>query len=253
MEQWQDPEIIFLWILLGLGFLVMLLIFIIVLTRMIIRNSIEAKTKENQLKLTNQQQLIQASITAQEKERERLASDIHDGLISKLNGLKLQAEIQYASTASDIVDGLDRCIMTARRISHDLSPPLIEHSTLEDIVEEVIDPYRSTIKITAHYSSQHPVNHAPEIKIQVMRILEEVMVNTHKHAAATEFYLKLKSGKTHYILYARDNGKGFDLENSGKGLGLQNLQSRAQYLNGILKLRSKPNKGTSLLLCFPNP
>ncbi len=252
MERWQDPEIIFLWILLGLGFLVMLLIFILVLTRLIIRNSVAAKTKETQLKLNSQRQLVQASIAAQENERERLAADIHDGLISKLNALKLQAEIQYASTASDIVDGLDRCIMTARRISHDLSPPLIEHSSLEDIIDEVIDPYRSTFKVTAIYNSKKTVDHTPKKKIQIMRIMEEIMVNIYKHAAASELYLRLRATGTHSFLYVVDNGKGFDVQKTNQGLGLQNLQSRAQYLDGNLKLHSKPNKGTSMLLCFPN-
>lgn len=252
MEQWKDPEIILLWILLGLGFLVMLLIFIIVLTRMIIRNSIEAKTKENQLKLTNQQQLIQASITAQEKERERLASDIHDGLISKLNGLKLQAEIQYASTAVDIVDGLERCIMTARRISHDLSPPLIEHSTLEDVIDEVIEPYRSTLNITTRYGAQKTIDYPSEKKIQVMRIMEEVMMNVHKHAQASALYLRWRATATHSFLYVKDNGSGFDLPSAQKGLGLKNMESRAQYLDGQVRFHSKLNEGSSMLLCFPN-
>ncbi|ARN79218.1 hypothetical protein BST97_15180 [Nonlabens spongiae] len=230
----------------------MLLVFIIVLTRLIIRNAVAAKTKENQLKLANQQQLIQASITAQEKERGRLAADIHDGLISKLNGLKLQAEIQYADTAVGIVEGLDRCIMTARRISHDLSPPLIEHSSMEDVIEEVIEPYRSSLAITTRIGMLKNIDYSSEKKIQVMRIMEEVTMNVHKHANASELYVRWRGNPTHSLLYVKDDGDGFAMDESKTGLGLQNLESRTQFLNGLIKIHSTLNHGTSILLCFPN-
>ncbi len=140
MEEWQDPNVILVWISLGTIFLLILLVFIIVLTRMIIRNMVRARLKESQMQLENQQKLIEATIIAQEVERERIAADLHDELIGKLNAIKMESEIGTRENF-DVASGINRCIQTARRISHDLSPPLIEYSTIKDIVLELVEVY----------------------------------------------------------------------------------------------------------------
>lgn len=251
MEEWQDPEIIRFWIFLGILFLVVLLVFIIVLTRLIIRNMVKARVQESNMKLKTQLQLTEATIKAQEIEKERIASDLHDELIGKLNGIKLNTEIGLDPSNYDITKEIEDCISTARRISHDLSPPLIEYSSLIEIIDELLEPYRCRYEVIFESDVRVSLEVDSSFKVQLLRIVQETLMNIHKHSQALRVYLRLKISHKGMSLLIQDDGKGFNKLDLKPGLGLQNIETRTQYLGGFYKLRSVEGKGSTSFFYIP--
>jgi signal transduction histidine kinase len=91
------------------------------------------------------------------------------------------------------------------------------------------------------------------LKIVIFRILQEAMNNIAKHSRGTSILLRLEKKNGRINLKIQDNGAGFDLENSRKGLGLSSMKERAQHSGGIFILESGPGKGTCLEVMWPAP
>ncbi|PCJ00877.1 MAG: hypothetical protein COB15_02040 [Flavobacteriales bacterium] len=250
MEEWKSPETLVLWITIIAGLLTVLLVFIVLLVRIIIKKIVKTKIAEAKAKLEHQQDLIKSSITTQEKERKRIASDLHDDLIGKLTVIKLQQEVSN-STDTASINLINECIKTARRISHDLSPPLLEYTPLPDLIYEIFEPWKTKLSINPFFDiRQNEDSHSSEFKIQLIRIIQEVITNIDKHANASEINVHYRQSNQSTILTIKDNGIGYNSANQKKGLGLKNIESRVHYLKGSYRMQSEINKGTSSIFLF---
>jgi signal transduction histidine kinase len=209
-----------------------------------------AKEKEAKTQLAYQQNLLQTTIKTQEIERHRIAADIHDGLIGKLTAIKMEQEITQKDEKT--IHALHESINIARRISHDLSPPLIEFTTLPDLIKELLYPWEQHLLITATYDIRVEMNHTDDFKVQITRIVQEIITNIVKHADATQMRLHIKQTQSYMALQLSDNGKGYDISQNSKGLGSKNIETRVQYLKGIYKVKSQLKKGTSNMFLFKN-
>jgi len=250
MQTWQKPETIILWMIIVALFLIVLLTVIIFLVRAIFKKIIKAKEKEARIQLAYQQNLLQTTIKTQEIERHRIAADIHDALIGKLTALKMEQEITQKDEKT--IHALHESINIARRISHDLSPPLIEFTKLSDLVKELLYPWEQHLFINAIYDIRHETSDTDDFKVQITRIIQEIITNIVKHANATQMCLHLKQTKNYMALLISDNGKGYDVAENSKGLGTKNIETRVQYLKGTYKVKSQLKKGTSNIFLFKN-
>jgi signal transduction histidine kinase len=248
METWKEPQTIILWIVIVGLFLVILLTVIIFLVHAIFKKIIKAKEKEASIQLAYQQNLLQTTIKTQEIERHRIAADIHDGLIGKLTAMKMEQEIKQKDQKT--IDALHESISIARRISHDLSPPLIEFTKLPELIKELLYPWEQHIIITTIYDIRDEIAHTDDFKVQITRIIQEIITNIVKHANATQAIVHLKQTKNYMALRISDNGKGYDTTKNSKGLGTKNIETRVQYLKGVYKVISKLKKGTSNMFLF---
>lgn len=248
MEEWQKPETVTLWIVIALGFLVLLLAFIVVLVRVMFKKIIRTKAAESKAKIEHQQSLINATIKTQENERKRIASDLHDALISKLTVLQLKEQSQEQNEESEQL--VNECITIARGISHDLSPPLIEFTSLGELVEEILHPWKKHLTVLCRIDNRVEVEHSNDFKIQLTRIVQEIITNMSKHAEAKVLSVYLRQSSNGLALLINDNGKGFEIDTKRKGLGLQNIETRVQYLEGQHKVKSKIGRGTSNIFFF---
>ena len=141
MEKWQNPETIAIWIVIAVVFFLVILIFITVLLRAFLKKLVKAKLAESKAETIHQQRLLDTTIKTQEIERVRIAEDLHDALIGKLMVIKLQQEVHDGASLETLAL-IKESIRIARRISHDLSPPLLEFTTLSDLLLEVLDPWK---------------------------------------------------------------------------------------------------------------
>ncbi len=248
MEQWQRPETIGYWILSSLIIVVLLASFIVLLVRVTFRKIIDAKNKEFETQLQHRTLLLETSLLVQEKERTRIAADIHDDLIGKL--FRVQFAISTMSSENEIL--ISECISTARRISHDLLPPLIETSNTFEIISGIVSPFRSELKIDISVVGKFYEDVLQEAKIQVVRVVQEALTNSIKHASATEIGVVLRFGENGFSLVMRDNGCGFETQRESLGLGIRNIETRIYHLKGCVKLKSKEDKGTTLIFFIPN-
>lgn len=252
MEKWQNPELISKWILITLLFLFFLITFIVLLLRFIYRKIAATKIAEAKAKTAYQKDLLQSTIITQEKERKRIATDIHDALIGKLLSVKILAD-EVPKRQDGLTSLIEESIVMARTISHDLSPPLLEFSTLEELVQETIAPFYLKFDFITRFDIRNQFEYSVEFKIQFIRIIQETLTNIVKHAKASVIHLHLRQAEKKSVLMIRDNGEGFDASQQKKGLGLKNIETRVQYLDGHYRISSKKNKGSSSLFIFDYP
>lgn len=212
-------------------------------------------------KTMHQQELTSSVIEAQERERSQLGRELHDNINQVLTTIKLYTELMLSDdqkspellTKSSYY--LQKCIDEIRSISKRLSAPSIGKISLEDSIMELTHSINLTNKITVDYSIDDltAVPISEELHMTIYRILQEALNNVMKHAHATKVSVKLTwhPKKKCLELIVEDNGKGFDLNAKRKGIGLSNIKSRAENMQGRIKIDSVPGEGCKLAARFP--
>lgn len=245
MEKWENSGMIAQGIWIVLIFVFILVFSILLLVRENFQRIARVRLEEEKMKLEHHQKLLETNIIVQEQERTRIAADIHDILIGKLTVLKIKNEIAYDQKESD--DLIKDSIAMARRISHDLSLPLIEYKNLSDLISELITPWKSIFFINFKRDVRNDVALSENVKIQLTRILQELITNMVKHAEAEKINIHFRHTEKWLFLKVQDDGKGFDLSSNSKGLGLKNIEFRMEFIQGKYKLKSKIGKGTTYI------
>ncbi|UTW61504.1 hypothetical protein KFE98_16015 [bacterium SCSIO 12741] len=249
MAQWQEPETQVIWLAVEFAVLLVVMSAMVLFTRKYIRNKIEAAQHLADLEVKHQKEMLVDSIRVQEKERERIANDLHDDLITQLTIMVTRMHTE--NNVDRLGPMMQQSIQTARRISHDLHPPLIECNHWLELMEEVLHQldgvyhldYQAREEVTLSLSNSH--------KLQLIRILQEAVNNIIKHAEATTIRFQVRSTRKYLMMVLADNGIGFDTSMPSSGLGRRNLEMRTEMLNGSYRVHSKPGSGTTYLFVFP--
>lgn len=188
-------------------------------------------------------------INAQETERQRIAGDLHDNIINKLTVIRLKSVLKH--DPKEIDELLQIAIDDSRRLSHNLLPPMVDERTLEDIVSDILTSWKIKFKVNFIVSNPNHIQFDSHIKLHLIRIEQELLQNIYKHAQATEVNLKLFIHEKHLQFIMIDNGIGFDGQNDKNGLGLKNINSRAQQLQATYSFKTnKPENGTVFTLTY---
>lgn len=203
---------------------------------------------------------ILAEISAMEKERSRIAADLHDELGPVLSVVKFQ--VDYA-VQSDKVEAeqlekasvqLDEIIERLRGIANNLMPSALQRKGLIVAVEEYISKIEGTGKMRIEFERPEQIALPEHTSIHVYRTLQEVIHNCVKHADAGKMEIQIERKKGQLRILCRDNGSGFDYERmqrEGKGLGLVSLKNRTEILGGKMTVESKKGRGTAFLFEIP--
>lgn len=209
---------------------------------------------------------VDSMLKGQEEERSRLAKDLHDGLGGLLSGVKFSLsnmKDNLVITADNMtvfersLDMLDTSIKELRRVAHNMMPEILTKFGLDEAVKEYCNTVNATKLLAVKYQSLGMILPGPErldnsTEIIVYRIVQELLNNILKHAAASETFIQLVRENNRLNIVVEDNGKGFDialLENSN-GVGWANIRSRVEYLKGQLDIHSEPGKGTLVNIEF---
>jgi two-component system, NarL family, sensor kinase len=242
MEKWQHSETIAVWLIVSCAVFFLLAFWIVRLFRIGFVRIVQTELKEAKLQLYHQEQLLEV----QERERIRFAADLHDGLIGKL--LVAQLKNQSPGKEEEIDGLLKEVIDEARRISHDLSPPMIGHSTLSELIGGLTFAWTQTIRIDFEQDVRAAESLPDRIKIQLIRILQELITNAVRHAEAGGIVIRYRYTPDWLVLQLCDDGKGFDPSAVSGGIGMHNIDLRMQHMNGRYRITTAGNKGTSVLL-----
>jgi signal transduction histidine kinase len=205
-------------------------------------------------------QSILTEITTLERERSRIASDLHDEIGPMLSAVKLRInclEVEAEEDKEDIRNTsghIDELIRRMREISFDLMPNTLIRKGLVMAITEFVEycGQHSILNIT--FKNKGDITLEEQKAINLYRIVQEVVHNAIKHSRATNLELELTSEEHQIILSATDNGIGFDHDLSlreATGLGLRNLLSRTEIMNGKMFVESKKDKGTRFLFEIP--
>ncbi len=227
-----------------------LAIAVIIVFRLAMKRVMEEREKMRQAELKHQQKLLHNSISTQERERQRIAADLHDELSSQLNVLKLslyEMKPQLPELFAKTGQLLDGAIDISRYIAHDLYPPLLAQLGLTETLQDFLQPLEQQLEID-FYPNGNAKNIQPEQALHMFRISQELVQNALKYAEASRLSFILRITDNWIALRINDNGKGFDKTKIKGGLGLANVESRVQILGGKYKIKTAPGKGTGVIL-----
>ena len=200
--------------------------------------------------------LIKASIEGQDEERKRIAQELHDSIGGNLAGIKLQlASMENKPSAlSNIGNQLDETYQLVRDISHTLIPKKFKQNAFTQLVGAYVKSITGTGKLAVgfHPYPENLVNQIEEkIQMELFKIIQELMTNTLKHADATKVEIHLNVLDNELSLLFEDNGKGFDVEKTSKGIGSDNIHHRVTQLQGELIIDSQIGRGTVVTIEVP--
>ena len=237
----------------------------ILFVALLIYNRYKLKQKELFQKEINKQQELRskAIIEAEEKERMRIALELHDGVGQQLSAVKLnmsslqsnlKLEDEHQKTMmQNALDLIDDSVKEVRSVSHSMMPNALLKSGLALAVREFLNRISHTdnLKIELDING---LNERLESTMETVlfRVLQELVNNIIKHSQATVVNIQIIRHNDELTLMIEDNGIGFDLNKvMEKGIGLKNIQSRIEYLNGNVNFDSRPEKGTTVSIEVP--
>ncbi len=230
-------------------------------------NALKQREHLHQLEMEkkNQQHAIEsltAMLAGEEKERTRLARDLHDGLGGLLSSTKLGlSELNKATLEKESVqEGIDRSIGLLdgavdelRRLAHNLMPDLIVKYGLKETLRDYASRMSQVTCLVECEFLQFESTLSTEQEISLYRIIQELVNNALKHASASNILIQLSSHNERLHITIEDDGKGFDIESVDlqHAAGMHNVRSRLSFLNGEMKLMSDYGSGTTIELEIP--
>ncbi|MBS1486655.1 MAG: hypothetical protein JST43_03630 [Bacteroidetes bacterium] len=200
--------------------------------------------------VAQQKEMYQQYILGIEKERSRIAGELHDDVGSRLSYLK-RLIVGQQELSSKTVGQLDVLIGDVRRLSHDLAPPMASVAGLVPLLEKLIAEQAKATGISIYFQVHQFQGGLNSFQIrQVYRIVQEALHNAIRHAQPSQINIQIFGHGNSIDVVIEDNGKGFDITNTS-GFGLSQMKIRAESLSGRIEINSHPEKGTTLLVQVP--
>jgi len=201
-------------------------------------------------------------IEAEERERQRIASLLHDDLQQNLVAIRfhLQAiheQMPQPAELSDVEQMLTSSIALSRHLAHELSPAIIHHSELPSVLEWLSMQMRKRFGLEVHIKTERvPELENLALKAFIFRAVQELLFNVVKHAGVQRAQVHLTGTDRELSIAVSDEGAGFDpaiLESStaASGLGLLSLRERASYIGGRLFIESAPGQQSRITITVP--
>lgn len=188
----------------------------------------------------HQQKLVQFEIEAIEHERSRIAKDLHDSVGTDFSAIKMMVSqlLHKHPKSAEVETQFQNTLYEIKNIIYGLSPPGLERYGLITGLNNYIEKLSSTTSIPITLNTFGDEIKDPKISIAIFRIVQELISNSLKHSNATAIALHINSFDNLLNIVYEDNGKGFKWDGGNRGLGLYNIESRIQSLNGQLRFDS---------------
>ncbi|SDR85143.1 Signal transduction histidine kinase [Formosa sp. Hel1_31_208] len=246
------------------GLLVTLFLLYIIITQ-------RAKNKELKFEKEQQQaneEIYNLMLSQQDKvdearagEKKRISEELHDGVLGRLFGTRLSLDSLNFSEGKEAISNRATYIkelMTIendiRKISHDLNTDFVSGSGFMDIVSELIEKQTQAYQLKSTFNYTDDINWEMvhnKTKINIYRIIQESLQNIYKHANANGVKISIQLKNNVICLSIVDDGDGFDVNKSKKGIGIKNINSRVNEVHGKAEFNSIINKGTEVSITIP--
>jgi signal transduction histidine kinase len=246
------------------SFVVVVLLFVVraqrARTRELLYKQAQQKANEDIYNLMMSQQAIIDE--SRSKEKKRLAQDLHDGVLGRMFGLRLNLDSLNSSNDDEtiqkrfeLLNELKTIEQDIREISHDLNrEKQVLINNFVSIVHNLLEEQKTSFEANVTYSIDETVvwdKIGNAIKINLYRILQEGLQNINKYAKASNIFVEIKGDKENVYLKIKDDGIGFDVNKKSKGIGMQNMISRTHDCKGIIDINSKKDQGTKIVITIP--
>lgn len=214
-------------------------------------------------RVQEEQRISKAVTNAQEQERFQIGMELHDNVNQMLTASNIhlglvRKKVDDNAGVIEMVDQIKKYITDAnseiRHLSHQLAPSLDPIKSLTDKITGLIKNLgleKQQINCSVEIEENKLEPYSNELQLAFYRILQEQFSNILKYAAASQISLTIKKTESTVILRLLDNGKGFDTSIKKEGIGLTNINRRAQSLGGRAEIISAPGKGCEVIVRIP--
>ncbi|HQV50835.1 MAG: sensor histidine kinase [Flavobacteriales bacterium] len=246
---------------------------LVVILALFYRNIMHRKRLAQQEKVMHDQRIhellkeqeigaLNAMMEGQEKERQRIAKDLHDRLGSMLSAIKLQfgalenrlslMQGEQQQQYQKVHDLLDHAVGEVRQVSHDMLSGALTEFGLRGALTDL----RNAIEVKGEFDVELVMFGLEKglpraMEIAAFRVLQELVGNCMKHAKASEISMTITRTDTALNIVVTDNGKGFDTDKPSSGMGMRSIRERAASMGGTVSVDSRPGKGTTVIVELP--
>ncbi|WP_420386138.1 PAS domain-containing protein [Roseivirga sp.] len=214
--------------------------------------------------IRNQERINHAIYVTENKERRRIAADLHDGVqqvlgVSSINLKSLEKEVSQMSSDAQgrylkSLEFLDKGIKESRNIAHRLMPGEIDQMGLCKAIENLLVEFENSMGVEIKYYYNLTERPAPEIELGLYRVVQESLNNIRKYAKAQKISVQLMASDDEIQMLIEDDGVGFDknkIDLYKQGFGLTGMKSRIAGLSGQLSIDTRPGRGTCIVVWLP--
>ena len=208
-------------------------------------------------KVEQQKKISRTIIKTQETERNHIGAELHDNVNQLLAGAKLYMSIagkrdeEIKEAIQYPMELVENAIDEIRTLTAKHVSPL-KDMDLEQMVLSLVDKVKKTteIKTSLSYNVTHHTIQ-PDLKINIYRIIQELINNIIKHSECKQADIIIRSDEESIHIFVKDNGKGFSLNDTKEGIGLSNITNRVDTFNGEIDIDSEPGKGCTTTIKLP--
>ena len=204
-------------------------------------------------------QVTAAAIRGQESERAKVSRELHDNVNQVLTTVKLYIELCIDNKV-DPASVLQRCsiylndtINEIRSLSKQLSAPSLGGVNFKETISDLVETVRSAARIDVklHFGKLSFTEMESELHLTLYRLAQEQLTNIMKYANAQNIDISLSADAAQLYFIVSDNGEGFDINEKRRGIGITNMQSRVEILNGTFQITSRIKEGTRMEVRIP--
>jgi PAS domain S-box-containing protein len=234
----------------------------------IARDITERRRVENQL-LAYQERLrsLASELSlAEERERRRIATELHDRIGQTLAACKIKlGTLRESASSTELAEPLDEIrelveeiIRTTRSLTFEVSPPILYELGLEAAVEWLVERIQRQYGLLSHFEhDRQPKPLDDDVSVLLFQAVRELLANVAKHAQARNVKVSLRREDSNIKITVEDDGNGFDVSDvvshwsKSEGFGLFSLHERLNHLGGHLEVHSEPGHGTCATVAAP--
>lgn len=222
----------------------------------------QSRLKEQELSMFHQKEMLVNTVKTKEKERIRIAKELHDDVSSQLgiinmNLYALRQRIPQEKEITRLVDQISTSLKSStertRSISHELMPIIFQKYGLHEAFKELQSQINLSDDLKLNIENDFLIKLKEEFKLlHIYRIVQELLNNTLKYAKASTIDIAFEQGNKELTMTYSDDGVGVDFETIKYGLGISNVKTRVSLLNGNITIKSSINNGFKAIINFPN-
>jgi len=228
------------------------------------RLKLKKQREIDEIVIRQQKAGLAAVVTATEKERKRIAKDLHDGIAQTLSGVKLGLDQLWSELSFDsnmqqkrfgqTLEYLTEACDEVRSISHQMMPAALNKLGLVQAIDDFLEKSLAHTRFNysfEYFGFQSNERFSESIEVNVFRVTQELIQNVIKHSGASEVKVLLIQDKKELVLKVEDNGIGLENHDEVAGMGLDSVQGRVSSLGGIMKFERAQNTGLIVHVRIP--